>query len=207
MFWRALIVAIFLPAAAFAQPSYFRVFGVDTNDTLNVRAKPDARSADIGDLPPDARGIEVIATDPHGAWAKIIWRESEGWIATRFLKPDLVPRVAGTALPAGLMCVGTEPFWSMRFSQDRATYSDSEGGIYPMALQKVRVAEGRADFPVQTGFAGTDAAGDALVAPTACSDGMSERTYPWRIDLLLTTSGRQRYQVGCCTLPLASGLN
>ena len=200
-----LSLALVLPASSFAQPAYYRVTGVAADDTLNVRAQPRAGSADIGDLPPDADGIEVMGTDASGKWGQIIWQEANGWIAMRFLTPDAVQHVAGTALPAGLMCAGNEPFWSMQFSVNSATYSDLGGAVYPMALQGARVAEGRANFPVQTGFTGADAASNALIAPAACSDGMSDRTYPWRIDLLLTGGGAGRYLTGCCALPLEIG--
>ena len=200
-----LCLALILPTAASAQPAYYRVTGVAADDTLNVRAEPRAGSADIGDLPPNATGIEVAGTDPSGKWGQIVWQEGNGWVAMRFLAPDVVQQVAGTALPAGLMCAGTEPFWSIQISAGSANFSDLSGAVYPMALQGARVAEGRADFPVQTGFTGADAAGNALIAPAACSDGMSDRTYPWRIDLLLSAGGGGRYLVGCCSLPLEVG--
>jgi hypothetical protein len=56
-----------------AEPSYMRVTGVASNDSLNVRAEPRASSADIGDLAFNARGVEVIGTDASGAWGRIIW--------------------------------------------------------------------------------------------------------------------------------------
>lgn len=200
-----LFLALALPAASFGQPAYYRVTGVAADDTLNVRAGPHASSADIGDLPPYAAGIEVMGTDASGKWGQIAWQEGNGWVAMRFLVPDTVQKVAGTALPAGLMCAGTEPFWSMQVSEGSATFSDIGGTVFSMTLQGARVAEGRADFPVQTGFSGPDAAANALVSSSACGDGMSDRTYPWRIDLLLSAGSGGRYLVGCCSLPLEVG--
>jgi len=203
-------LAIFLATIAlpaFAEPGYFRVTGVASDDTLNVRAAPSASSADIGDLPPDAGAIEVLRTDPSGKWGQIIWQESMGWIATRFLAEDDIALVNGTNLPVGLICSGTEPFWSLRLSSDYANYSDLNGAAYAMGLQGARVALGRADFPVQIGHAGTGANSNALIGPAQCSDGMSDRTYPWRIDLLLSADGAGSYQVGCCHLPLDVGFH
>ena len=68
---------------------------------LNVRAAPDAGSADIGDLPHDATGVEVHGTDASGQWGQIIWQEGMGWISMRFLAPFQPATVTGTALPAG----------------------------------------------------------------------------------------------------------
>ncbi|MCG6904209.1 MAG: hypothetical protein LJE68_16170 [Rhodobacter sp.] len=201
----ALCLCAALPVSAFADPGYYRVTGVASDDTLNVRSDPSAGSADLGDLPHDATGIEVSETDASGKWGRIIWEEGNGWIAMRFLAPDAVAQVGGTALPAGLLCSGTEPFWSMQMSNASATYSDTSGAVLAMTLQGARVAEGRQNFPVQTGFAGTDGSANALIAPALCSDGMSDRDYPWRVDLLISAGGTGRYLVGCCNLPLEVG--
>lgn len=195
----------FLPALAFAQPGYFRVTGVALDDTLNVRAEPRASSADIGDLPPDATGVEVQGTDASGKWGRIIWQEGMGWISMRFLEPDPVPRLADTQLPAGMLCGGTEPFWSVQFSANTAIYSDIEGTVHSMALQNTMVAGGRPNFPVYTGFAGSDAQASMIFEPSQCSDGMSDRDYPWQIELLIGTATGGRFLVGCCNLPLEVG--
>ena len=206
---RSLIIALglLLPTLATADPGYFRVTGVAADDTLNVRSGPSASATDIGDLPANATAIEIAGTDPSGRWGQIVWEEGDGWVSMRFLTPDSVPRITGTALPAGLMCSGTEPFWSMRLSQDDAVYSNIEGAIYPMSIRGAQVAEGRPNFPVHIGYAGAGASGNVVIAPESCSDGMSDRDYPWRIELLLGTEGGRRFQLGCCQLPLEVGFH
>ena len=198
-------LGLLLPGLAIAEPGYFRVTGVAADDTLNVRSAPSARGADIGDLPPNAAAIEIAETDQSGKWGRIVWEEGNGWIAMQFLTPDNVPRITGTTLPAGLMCSGTEPFWSMRLSKDFANYSNLDGTSYAMSIQGARVAEGRPNFPVQIGHAGSGASSNVLIEPASCSDDMSDRSYPWRVDLLLSAESGGRFQTGCCLLPLEVG--
>lgn len=201
----ALFLALCLPAVAAAQPGYFRVTGVASDDTLNVRAGPSASSADIGDLPHDATGIEVAGTDASGDWGSILWEEGNGWIAMRFLAPDPVPTIAGTALPSGLLCTGTEPFWSLRMTAGSASFSDVAGANFTMSLTGAKVAEGRASFPVQLSHGGAASASVAIVQPATCSDGMSDRSYPYAVAYLINSAAGQRFIAGCCHLPLEVG--
>ncbi|MEL7115936.1 MAG: peptide-binding protein, partial [Pseudomonadota bacterium] len=180
---------------------------VASDDTLNVRAEPSAASADIGDLPHNATRIEVAESDATGKWGRIVWEEGNGWIAMRFLAPESVPTIGASALPAGLVCAGTEPFWSMTFSEGSASFSDISGAFHAFGLQGSRVAEGRPGYPLQIGLSGADAAATTLIRPAACSDGMSDRLYPWSVDLILQTEAGGRYMVGCCQLPLDYGFH
>lgn len=201
----ALCLSLACALPAFAAPGYFRVTGVAADDTLNVRAAPDASSADIGDLPHDARGVEVAGTDASGKWGRITWQEGDGWIAMRFLTDDPQPGIADTALPQGLLCAGTEPFWSMRYSAGGGVYSDASGNAHSLGLNAAHTPQARGPFPVVMSHRGASAASMAFVEPMDCSDGMSDRTYPWRVLLLLSDAGGQRLLDGCCQLPLEIG--
>ncbi len=201
------LTAFALPIVALAEPRVFRVTGVAADDTLNVRAEPSASSADIGDLAHDARGIEVAGTDASGAWGSIIWEEGNAWVAMRFLAPDTVDPIGGTALPAGLLCSGTEPFWSLRLSPASATFQDISGAGHVMSLAGTRVAEGRPMEPVQISLSGATAGSLGIVSATSCSDGMSDRVYPWAISYILNSDAGQRFLAGCCHLPFDHGFN
>lgn len=198
-------LCLLFPTLALAEPGYWRVTGVASNDTLNVRAQPDAGSADIGDLPHDATGIEVHTTDPSGKWGRIVWEESNGWIAMRFLEADPQTGIGGTTLPQGLLCGGTEPFWSMRYSDGGAIFSDFSAGAYSIGLTGAHTPQARGPFPVVMSHTGSTAASMSFVEPMDCSDGMSDRTYPWRILLLISNADGQRLLDGCCSLPLEIG--
>lgn len=203
----ALGVLSVLGAPALAEPGYFRVVGVASDDTLNVRAEPSARSPDIGDLPHNATRLEVSARDASGDWGRIVWEEGDGWIAMRFLEPDPLQMVSGAQLPAGLVCAGTEPFWTMNLSEGSAGYSEASGAFHTFSLRGTRVADGQARFPVQVDFAGSTAAATLLVRPAQCSDGMSDRGYPWQVDMFLNTAEGGRLLTGCCQLPIDVGFH
>ncbi len=201
------LAALALPAAALAEPRVYRVTGVASDDTLNVRAAPSASSADIGDLAHDARGIEVAGTDASGAWGSIIWEEGNAWIAMRFLAPDTVEPIGGTTLPSGLLCSGTEPFWSLRLSPASATFQDISGAGHVMSLAGARVAEGRTTEPVQISLSGATAGSLGIISAARCSDGMSDRAYPWSVSYILNSDAGQRFLAGCCHLPFDHGFN
>lgn len=188
-----------LPTLAAAEPEYYRVSGVAYNDTLNIRAAPDGDSADIGDLSYDAQAIEVMEIDPSGRWGKIIYFEGNGWIAMRFLELDPVPRIAPTTLPVGLVCGGTEPFWDVRYTADSAIFHAMSTESETIPLQSAGPALGRRGFPALLTHAGPDGFTYSLIRPQICSDGMSDRDYPWAIDYIL---GDGTYLEGCCSLPL-----
>lgn len=66
----------------------YSVQGVEASDVLNVRAAPEASSAVLGDLPPDATGISVIAVKQrHGgaSWQKVECGKLRGWVNGKFL--------------------------------------------------------------------------------------------------------------------------
>lgn len=201
----ALVSLVALPVVA--QPSYHRVTGVAADDTLNVRAEPSADSADIGDIPPGAGGIEVIDTDTSGNWGRIVWEEGNGWLAMRFLEPDPLPLIDGTSLPAGLLCTGTEPFWSLRLSQTHATYSDIAGSNHTFGFAGARVAAGHSAFPVALSHSGETGGALTMVNVQICGDGMSDRDYPYNTMLVLDAAGSREFLAGCCHLPFDAGEN
>ncbi len=202
-----LFAILTLSAPALAEPSYWRVTGVASDDTLNVRAEPSASSADIGDLPHDATGIELIDTDASGDWGRIVWEEANGWIATRFLAEDPQPAIAHTELPQGLLCGGTEPFWSLRLSGGGGSYSAADGAPLTLTMTGALTPQAQGPFPAVLSHGGETAATVSIIEPMLCSDGMSDRTYPWRILFLLSTADGQQLLSGCCQLPLEAGLH
>lgn len=200
---RLLALAGLLAGPALADPGYFRVTGVAPDDTLNVRAAPSGSSSDIGDLPHDASGVEVIAE--QDGWGRIIWQEGNGWVSMRFMEPDPVATIAGTSLPVGLLCSGTEPFWSLRLSAGHASYSDISGMTLSLALHDARVADGRIGFPLALRFSAEGAGAMSIIRAQSCSDGMSDRSYGYALTQALRAGDQERFLAGCCTLPLEIG--
>ncbi len=198
----AAMIVIAWPCLVNADPQYFRVTGVASDDTLNIRAEPDGGSEDIGDLAHDARGVEITATDASGKWGRIIWFEGDGWVAMRYLEPDAVALIEGSALPVGLSCGGTEPFWDITYSATGAHYSSSSVEGIDLALIGAQTAVARIGFPELLIHEQGARRMQSLIRPAEeCSDGMSDRSYPYSMELLLD-GGMAGFLGGCCYLPL-----
>ena len=202
MLFRLLSIALVsLAGAAPAEPRYVDVEGVASNDSLNVRTGPGSGFSDIGDIPPFATGIEVLET--RDGWGRILWQEGNGWIALRFTKAAARPTIRGSAIPIGLQCGGTEPFWSTRLGGNGITFSEPGGTALALNLVQGQTAEGHR-FPHAFSFASASAAMLTIIRPAECSDGMSDRSYGWSVDAIAPD---RRLLTGCCHLPLDAGQN
>lgn len=191
-----------LPLGASAQslPELYDVAGVATNDVLNVRAMPDAKASVLGELSPNAKGLEVVALDPSGKWARVNMGEAAGWVSTRFLKAQPSAWAPGR-LPATLSCAGTEPFWSLRQKDGGLVLSQPDAGERALTLRST-MDRGFDGDRMRALIAG-DGAGrlTAVIQPGACSDGMSDRSFGLTGTLILDGSGSaSRMLTGCCSI-------
>jgi uncharacterized membrane protein len=179
-------------------PNLFTVTGVESDDVLNVRNAPDLNSAKVGSLDPDAR-LEVTALSDDRKWARIIFQERDGWVSTRYLALD--GDTASAGIPPVLICIGTEPFWSLGFTafeeEAKLEFNDIEHDwkVWPAAKISTPANRGFRSFSaVDSGVA-------AVFGRHECSDDMSDRTYGWVVDLLFL--GEQpNYLQGCCMMVL-----
>lgn len=67
---------------------HYTVRGVATSDVLNIREKPDWKSAITGLLPPDATGITASPEREHSGgstWRLVTCGKISGWVNERFL--------------------------------------------------------------------------------------------------------------------------
>ena len=94
--------------------------------------------------------------------------------------------------PAELRGLGTEPFWSVTIDGEQLTYDDPEH-----AARTVRVIRHEESaILVLTGKLASEPVSARVVA-RPCSDGMSDRAYPY--SLIVTIGGRTLR--GCAFLP------
>lgn len=105
-----------LTANAFAQsegPDYFRITGVQKDDNVNVRRKPNADAKIVGKIPKDADGIKNIGCNRGGltqkqwdkasaakkkaaqrrTWCEVEYEGVKGWVSARFLAEGASPSV------------------------------------------------------------------------------------------------------------------
>ena len=91
------------------------------------------------------------------------------------------PRPDAGTFPQALSGLGTEPFWGVRIEGTTVSYTNPQTPTPHSTTVTRREASGRLEL------AGT-LDGRSLritVAPQACSDGMSDRTYPFTLTLAL----------------------
>lgn len=203
---KGLALGIFLFAASpatatqeYILPTLFDVTGVAANDVLNIRAAPDASAEVIGKLSPNARDIEVVGYDETGRWARINTDERSGWAALRYLAYQVDVWTPGT-LPPTLHCLGNEPFWSFRPTDENMVFSTPDAPDSMMRIEQV-LATGMFRDPRRSVTAqGDNLRMTAVMVPMACSDGMSDRSYGLDVTVILEGRGEPQMLTGCCSI-------
>ena len=71
-------------ANSYSSGRYARVSGIRWNDTLAVRTGPSTRYRRIGDLPPDATGVEILECTRR--WCRIRYGNMIGWSYAKYLR-------------------------------------------------------------------------------------------------------------------------
>ena len=195
----ALCLSLLCPGFADAQvlPALYDVVGVASNDMLNIRIAPDAESAAMGNLSPNAKAVEVVALSPDGKWAQVNAGEGAGWVALRFLhrqdRPDWF------VLEYSLECYGTEPFWTLFVDPTTKSAHLNTPEEEGPELDITAAWPGTAAQPVA---AVQYTRGVAVLRGQACSDGMSDQSFGISLDLFQAASSEQPAQAlhGCCRL-------
>ena len=178
-------------------PQFHDVTKVAADDRLNVRAAPSSQAERIGALGPDARGIEVVAIDETGRWGKINLDETSGWVNLRYLAPRGV-HIDNYNIPVGLSCYGTEPFWSLTYSN--GTFDMDLLGDAPQRLT-IEIAQDSGidgDLRRMIHLNAHDVPATAFMYPAICNDGMSDRSFGLAISVMVSLSGP--LLSGCCSL-------
>lgn len=202
------------PLASNAQflqlPAIFEVTGVADDDTLNIRSEPSSSSRDIGDLYPYEL-VEVMAYDVSEKWARVIAGERNGWVSRRYLVAfDEQEQVHNLLDVINFSCFGTEPYWSVYIPVESDEYvmgiMENPGQeIYNWLEYESRIAS-QNTFNSTFAFQGSDAKHSeetytAILRRAECSDGMSDRTYGWSLELLDYYRGvLGSARSGCCTM-------
>jgi hypothetical protein len=70
--------------ASYSTGRYARVSGIRWNDTLAVRTGPSSRYRRIGDLPPDATGVEILECTRR--WCRVQYGNLVGWSYAKYLR-------------------------------------------------------------------------------------------------------------------------
>lgn len=180
-------------------PALFDVSGVAGNDVLNVRSGPGAGFEVIGALDPHAKGVEVVATNEAHSWGMIAFQGQTGWVAMRFMRVQ--DAQDAEAFPRRISCSGTEPFWSIAFQPGNLVVLDRpDQGQDLLTLGWVGLSRNTyiSSYGFEVGGATISATG--TIRRQMCSDGMSDITYGWAIDMVAEEQGQRELWSGCCSL-------
>lgn len=179
-------------------PAFYDVTGVASNDVLNVRAGTGASHPIIEKLAYNDRYIEIVEVSENGKWGLIGYPGGSGWASMRYLKRQ--PGQDGPNLPRPLSCGGNEPFWDIKFSRHGNEFTE----MGEMSHQLNTVWEGIPDgmLPVIYGIrmVGGGDKMDVVITRSRCSDGMSDYTYGFEVNALLSGALGNRMLTGCCSL-------
>lgn len=192
----ALPIAV-LPVVSLAQnfPSAFQVAGVAKDDTLNIRAEPNAGSEILGQIGPFATAVEVLYLSQDGKWGRVGLPEGNGWVAMRYL--EMTPTLNAHEVPRPLSCFGTEPFWSVSLYLRGAEYNSPDTGAVPMDVVAEAVSPQGYLLKLHEG---PTLERTLIVTRTRCGDGMSDREFGFSTLMFLQSPEGNGTFSGCCTL-------
>lgn len=119
-------------------------------------------------------------------------------IATAALAALLFLGPQAAAQSGALNCSGTEPFWTVKITAQQATLTTPDGGEVPLGTASVRHAFGVKPDQIRVyEIRRPNGESATLVVtrnPQTCSDGMSDRRYPYDVVFI----DRERVLQGCC---------
>ncbi len=198
---RLLMILFVLPVSLAAEPLFparYDVVGVSADDVLNLRTGPGTAHPVADTLAPDATGIEVLAI--HDGWARIGRGETTLFASAQFLErqPGQDDPAVISNLP--VTCVGTEPFWTVRF-EDEGYLSYQFLGQDSVGIDLNNFATSGNDLR-SSSFEGSGDASPVLgvLRRTQCFDGMSDREFGIAIEFFPQVTGGLQHLTGCCRL-------
>ncbi len=180
-------------------PALYDVTGVAANDVLNVRTQPNAGAAIVGTLRPDQTDVEVIEPNEDLTWGLVNSDEQTGWVSLAYLARH--PNQWAGQQPDTAICFGTEPFWSLDVSTEKATFESPDA--LPLKFDRTSALQSRNRIDRHTQVYENNLGGlVATLRNLSCNDGMSDRAFGWEVDLLLVVAGDANAQMfsGCCSI-------
>jgi len=97
------------------------------------------------------------------------------------------------------LCGGVEPYWSLEIRDKTAIFSQPDQTSQALEIPLITETQGRL-WPRAFTLISDTATGIALMRERACSDTMSDRSYPFEIDYLTQSGSTPIILTGCCRL-------
>jgi len=114
------------------------------------------------------------------------------------MEPIQVEQLAKTAVPVGLVCAGTEPFWTLELqSQQTALFTTSESNN-SLSVTSAESSRNQSTYPVAVELQSENYSAISVLRRSQCADGMSDISYSWAIDVVMQPE--LQLLSGCCFL-------
>jgi len=177
-------------------PAVFTVTNVQINDRLHVRDQANASANTLHAYEPNTP-IVALAYLSNG-WAQVNVRNELGYVNGNFLtRGGGVQTQSGMQL--GLMCRGTEPFWTLAIDEDRTVrFNDLITGAAPIT-SLISASQSPLTNTYPYNFTALPYSG--TLDQKICKDGISDKTFGWGISLVRQNqNGDWENLNGCCSL-------
>lgn len=197
-------------AAAPATTSMSRVYAVSKvapDDGLNMRTQPGTGGSVVAVLPANAKGLIGLGQEQksgNSIWVKVAWAGRQGWVNKYYLREDVDTVDYNPAKPKPVVkpevvmqCGGTEPFWSMSVSEREMKVNIMGGAQFTVPVSMRQQSANSTTIAVVAGARGNASTTAFLEKVEDCSDGMSDKNYPYTVTAVLNG---QKVMSGCCSL-------
>ena len=189
-------------------PALYKVVGVVSDDSLNIRRAPNPSADRIASYAPNTPKVEIIAYSDDGKWGQVNAYGEAGWVSMAYLEP--VDGAGWETLSNPMFCYGTEPFWDASIDLNgRSEINEMEApNPSPLEITWLTPVWGNTEWDMPLNVAlQVSASGDegiAVIRAESCNDGMSDAEYGLSINMFLQSSADANMPgsqfSGCCTI-------
>lgn len=199
-----LVLSFGLVTVTQADTRVYSVMHVAPDDALNLRSSAGTSGNVMAVIPPNGQGIVAAGEERkvgRSTWAKVYWAGIEGWVNKYYLREDVQTSSynPGSTKPVRpdviLQCSGTEPFWKMNISETSMDIDMVADLKYAVPVSFRQQSSNNTSIAVVAGKKGDARTSAFLQKVETCSDGMSDRSYPYAITAVL---GDRKVVSGCC---------
>ena len=184
----------------------YAVTHVAPDDGLNLRSAPGIGGSVVVVLPSNAKGVLSLGVEKkvdNSTWIQVTWAGKQGWVNKYYLREDVDTSNYNPADTTAdhaevvMECGGTEPFWSVSIGEQDMRVNVLDGPQYTVPVEFRQQSANNTSIAVIAGNQGTANTTAFLQKVETCSDGMSDRNYPYSITAVL---GSQQVVSGCCSI-------
>ena len=224
MLWVFMAIALTLSGVAQASVDkrlyIYNVHKVAANDSLNLRALPGVEGKVLATIPYNSKGVVSTGRSRQlgrSVWLEVHWAGKLGWVNKYYLKPEVQTASTKPAKNSDkdtktnvkktqdkkkgsavyMQCNGNEPFWTIKITEQKMNVHVMDAEKYQVAVDLRKQSANNTSIAVVAGRRGNAFTSAFLQKVEICSDGMSDKNYPYSVTALL--NGR-RVVSGCCSI-------